>query len=117
MRIESLIRDQFEFDNMLYTDGAYEDECCIYEGAQNELGWDLGCKDTDGKGRWPPGDTCLQGVKISGSFYVVLYTQNPTGEAERRCLIRNKDFGRREIVDLISGYKEIYKFAIIPKGF
>jgi len=112
VRLESLIRDQFEFDNMLYHAGADEDECCIYEGAQNELGWDLGCNAAD-----PiieAGGTCLQRIDIIGGFYAVLYS-NSSGDKGAACQIyttgKTSNFGR--IFDYDRG---LYKFVIIPRG-
>ena len=106
-RPEVLIREQFINDNMIYTDGSPEDECCVQEDPA------LDCDDADPAFESSGAQTCLQGVDITGSFYVVLYAGSDQKGAV--CQVLTKDNLDIYGSNLFNYERRLYKIAIIPQ--
>lgn len=98
---DQLIREQYIWDNMIYTSGPYKDECCTKEDP------DLDCENED------PNGTCLKGLEINGSYYVFLYSRGTAGIMCQDFFSNWDDIPNQ--TNLLSKNKKLYKIVIIPR--
>jgi len=116
---DRIIRQQYKKIGHWYTDAApRENECCVEVGVDDD-GNDLpdcgdkgtcGCTDVDPEG------TCLKNIEVQGSYYIVFYSHNEKGRANRFCQILTGDQGNIGVsTDLLGGERKLYDFAVIPK--
>ncbi len=116
---DDLIREQYVCDNMVYTSGPDQNECCTGEESSTPCGQDdsLRCKDQDPRTKPDEAGTiksCLNGLEVNGSYYVFLYSRNDKS-GQRMCEDFFHDENDIQSSDLLSDNKVIYKLVIIPR--
>lgn len=105
---DQLIREQYKWDNMVYTGSTVGDECCLKKdddldcsGPNPEYGIDH--------------QNCVKGIEVNGSYYVFLYSRN-TVSGTYMCQDFFHDWDDLPSqTDLLGENKVMYKFIIIPR--